>query len=113
MSLALTDDLSLGWLNFLKIDKGLSANTLLAYQSDARLFLEFLSKRGEPLDSVTHKVITDFLFEQKSLGKSPATLVRYIETIRQLYKYLIGEGKMSKDPTLALFLPKRPERLPK
>src|SRR5207244_4081608 len=80
------------WLQFLKLEKGLSANTLAAYESDLRVFLNFLSKSGLPLPALTHAHLTRFLFDQKDQGKSAATLIRYIESVRQFFKYSISEG---------------------
>ncbi len=101
------------FLNYLKVEKGLSLNTQLAYESDLTLFFGFLKRKEIALFDVTHLLITDFLWEQKSGGKSAATLGRYIESIRQLFHFLIAENNLSKDPTVALVFSKRPERLPK
>ncbi|MCB4757116.1 MAG: site-specific tyrosine recombinase XerD [Elusimicrobia bacterium] len=100
-------------LNYLRVEKGLSSNTLSAYQRDLKLFGNFIKSRKIAIDEISHSIITDFLWEQKKLGKSAATLTRYIESIRQFFKFLLAEGYLSQDPTAALSLPKRPERLPK
>lgn len=62
---------------------------------------------------MTHDTLTDFLLAEKSKHKSPATLTRYIESIRQLFRFMLGEGRLDKDPTANLALPKKAERLPK
>ncbi len=100
-------------LNYLRVEKGLSINTLDAYRRDLSLYFKYIDDHKISFKAIDHPVITDFLWEQKKLGKSPATLARYIESIRQLYKYLTGEGRLQKDPTVSLALPKRQERLPK
>lgn len=100
-------------LNFLRVEKGLSQNTLDAYRRDLTLFFESNQKNRIALDGVSHQTITEFLFDQKSEGKSPATVMRYMESIRQLFHFLIAEKKLEKDPTAALAVPKRQERLPK
>lgn len=100
-------------LTFLRVDKGLSKNTLLAYESDLRLFESFLEKRSRRLDQVVHDDLTDFLWEEKNKGKSATSLGRYIESLRQFFHFLVGEKLLDQDPTSSLALPKRPERLPK
>lgn len=109
MELSLRDN----FLEYLKIEKGLSANTLGAYRTDLNIFSGFLSKKGISIPRVTHAVLTDFLWDQKKAGKSPATLIRYIESLRQFFRYLVGENKLTEDPTIHISLPKKPERLPK
>jgi integrase/recombinase XerD len=100
-------------LNYLRVEKGLSLNTMLAYESDLKLFCKFLDDLKVPLDQVTHQVITDFLWGQRTQNKAPATLGRYIEAIRQLFHFLIAEKRLIKDPTVALIFTRRAERLPK
>ncbi|OVE76545.1 hypothetical protein BVX98_05635 [bacterium F11] len=101
------------WLTFLSVDKGLSANTLQAYKSDVARFLSFLRKQKISLTKVTPSLLTDFLWEEKSKGKAPATLGRNIEAVRQLFRFLLSEEKISEDPTESLSVIKIPERLPK
>jgi integrase/recombinase XerD len=57
--------------------------------------------------------VADFLWAEKKKGKSPGSLVRYAESIRQLFKFLVAEGYLTVDPTASLLMFKRPERLPK
>jgi integrase/recombinase XerD len=98
---------------FLFVEKGLSDNTLLAYKSDLAFFISHLQKKSLGFKDVTHSVITDFLFQQKKEGKGVLTLIRYIESIRQLFKFLVTESYTEVDPTGAVIFSKRPERLPK
>ncbi len=101
------------FFNFLRVEKGLAFNTLEAYRRDLELYFQYNAKQGIALEQVSHQTITEFLFHEKNKGKAPATLLRYVESIRQLFHYLIAEKKLEKDPTAALAVPKRPERLPK
>ncbi len=101
------------FLNYLRIEKGLSLNTLKAYQSDLLIFFEYLQKNDLKFGAIGHSEITDFLWAQKTNGKEATTLTRYIESIRQLYKFMVGEGKLKKNPTDVMSLPKKAERLPR
>ncbi len=109
----LSNPLLTDFLNYLRIEKGLSPNTLKSYQSDLLLFFAFIEKQKLALSDIKHGQITDFLWEEKSKGKEATTLTRYIESIRQLYRFMVGEGRLKNNPTDALALPKKPERLPK
>ncbi len=101
------------FLTFLRVEKGLAKNTLMAYEGDLVLFKSFLDKKSAAFDAIDHSFLTDFLWEEKNKGKSAASLTRYIESLRQFFHYLSGEKILEKDPTSSLTLPKRPERLPK
>jgi len=101
------------FLNFIRVEKGLSTNTIISYKSDLELFLEFLKNNNLSLQNLSHSQITDFLWAQKSAGKSASTITRYIESVRQLFKYLVSEGKLKNNPIQAIALPKKPERLPR
>jgi integrase/recombinase XerD len=97
----------------LRVERGLSLNALDAYRRDTALFTQFLKDQLAPMEAVTPLLLSEFLFFQHDLGKSAATLTRYLQSIRSLYKFLVGEGLMQKNPALAIPLPKKPERLPK
>jgi integrase/recombinase XerD len=101
------------FLQYLRVDKGLSKNTLLAYTRDLDLFTAYLDQKKIAFDEVVHDDITDFLWQEKEKGKSAASAIRYIESLRQFYRFLISEGKITADPTATLDLPRKPERLPK
>ena len=52
------------FLDYLKIERGLSKNSLLSYELDLKKYLDYLEKRGvtEP-SRVAREDITDFLFQ--------------------------------------------------
>ena len=58
------------WLNFLRVEKGLSANTLTSYSQDSSLFLTYLEKEKLSLPVIRHTHLTDFLWEEKKKGKT-------------------------------------------
>jgi integrase/recombinase XerD len=101
------------FLNFIRVEKSLSPNTISAYRTDVSLFLRFIREQKRALDQVSHPDLTQFLWSQKQAGKAAASIIRYIESLRQFFRFLLGEGYLVKDPTAALALFKRPERLPK
>ncbi len=101
------------FLQFLRVDKALSANTLDAYKRDVDLFAMFLDKKKIAFDEVVPDDVTDFLWHEKEKGKSVASLIRYIESLRQFYRFLLTENHIKIDPMENIDLPKKPERLPK
>lgn len=100
------------WLAYLHVEKGLSPNTLSAYRADAAQFSVFLRKFKLRIDRIQPVHLSDFLWDQKKMKKSPATLARLLGSVRQLYHYLVSEGKVEIDPTENFARVKIPERLP-
>lgn len=107
------DDLIANWLDYLRAERGLSLNALLAYERDFRLFQNYLGENRLSVDEVTPAHISEFLLDQKEKDKSVASITRYLQSIRGFYKFHINEGRLSNNPTRAIQLPKKPQRLPK
>ena len=96
----------------LKIDKGLSKNTLEAYSRDITRFLNFLEKRSFKLDQVQPHHFIDYLTELQSAGLSVRSRLRAQVSIRQLYRFLIQEELINQDPTEMIDLPRLGRKLP-
>jgi integrase/recombinase XerD len=111
-------DLTLDFLAYLELERGLSHNTLNAYQSDLAQFDRFLSQRGvSPLDA-RHSDLAAFLSELAGGGRdrpavSPATLQRKAACLRSFYRHLRREDLIEHDPTTDLRGPPKTQRLPK
>jgi integrase/recombinase XerD len=111
-------ELTLDFLAYLELERGLSRNTLEAYRSDLQQFGQFLERRGvDPLD-VTTADLAAFVTELASGrdGKSavaPTTLQRKIACLRSFYRHLRREQILDRDPTTDVRPPRSPARLPK
>jgi integrase/recombinase XerD len=98
-------DLTLDFLAYLELERGLSRNTLEAYRSDLQQYGEFLGRQGlDPL-RVGHVDLAAFVSE--------ATLQRKIACLRSFYRHLRRDEVIDHDPTAELRAPRRAARLPK
>ncbi len=99
--------------DYLALEAGHSENTVRAYRRDLRRLGEFALSRGvrRPGD-VTRALLRDFVYMLKDLGLSPATIRREVSAIRTYFGFLIGEGRLSADPSDRLESPQRGRRLP-
>lgn len=97
---------------YISAEKGLSRNTLEAYRSDIKFFLEYLSKKKISLEKADHRVISEYLWERKTRGLASSSVYRHMESIRQLYRFLVLEHDLPDDPTMYLPLPKTGGLLP-
>jgi integrase/recombinase XerD len=99
--------------DFLALESGHSANTVEAYLRDLRRLGEFATSRGvrDP-GRVTRAQLRDFVFLLKDLGLSAASIRRSVSAIRTYYGFLLGEGRVSGDPSDRLESPRRGRVLP-
>jgi integrase/recombinase XerD len=117
-------ELTIDFLAYLELERGLSRNTLEAYASDLAQYGEFLNRRGvDPLIAGPRE-LADFVTALATgtpggddgparLAAAPATLQRKIACLRSFHRHLRREGILQADPTGELRAPRSRERLPK
>jgi integrase/recombinase XerD len=100
------------FLNFLLVEKGLSANTLDAYGHDLARYSGFLVGEGIALPGqVTPATVLRFLSRLKQDGLAPRSRARALVSLRMFHKFLLAEGITSSNPT-AQVEPKSMRALP-
>ncbi|WP_295158373.1 site-specific tyrosine recombinase XerD [uncultured Brachyspira sp.] len=87
------------YLNYEAVEKGLSSNTLESYKRDIVIYLDFLSRNKKTILKATRKDIEKFLSERKNQGSKSRTVARNKVSIVNLYKFLVMENYISKNPT--------------
>lgn len=100
---------------FIRVECGLSANTLEAYTRDVRDLLLYLHKRGRAdVRAVTPRDLVDHLSDLRNNRKhSSATITRHLATIRVLFGWLAATGKVESDVSEHLERPTKWRRLPR
>ena len=102
-----------GFLEMLAAERGAASNTLQAYRRDLEDFLGFLERRGKELARVAPAEIAAYLRARSEAGLAATSRARRLSAIRQLFKFLLGEGLIAEDPTLGIAGPKQGRPLPK
>jgi integrase/recombinase XerD len=96
------------------MERGLSANTLSAYQSDLRAFSGWLSReRGRGLARAQRGDLLDYLAVLSGQGRKPRSSARVLSCLRQFYQYLLRQGVIEGDPSARVESPKLGRPLPK
>lgn len=98
------------FLEFCRVEKGLAPNTLDAYRRDLTAFQTFVNGCPSYPDLTEIQAYLDNEYKQ---GRSVRSIVRRLTTLRNLYGFLVSEGKLAKDPTALVPVPKQPQSLPK
>ena len=96
------------------IRRNASAHTIRNYRSDLGAFLEYLSAAGVPVaGDVDLWVLREWmgnLFEQEL---EPVSIRRKLAAVRSLFKHMLSEGVIAKNPARLLRTPKAPQKLPR
>jgi integrase/recombinase XerD len=113
MPAEITDSELKSFIDYLSVERGVSPSTVAAYATDIRQFAGFLGKDGRALLVARHNDVRDFvrqLFSHRVDGRSVA---RKLSALRQLYRFLLLDKKIERDPTLNIESPKQWKILPK
>jgi integrase/recombinase XerD len=100
------------FLMHVRVEKGLSPNTLAAYRRDMVKFDEFAKKRKLVLETVTRDVLVDFLSSLYRQKLESRTVARHLVTLRNFFRFAQVQGFISSDPSLNLESPKIRRSLP-
>jgi integrase/recombinase XerD len=102
------------FLDYLKVEKGLTPLTVGAYKSDMIQFAEYLAaRRRRDLDEATREDVRGFLSQLFANGVKDRSVARKLSTLRHFYKYLLLDRIIQQDPTLEIDSPKQWKVLPK
>ena len=97
------------FLNYLDVERGLSQNTIQAYQNDLYQFAEHFSHPGR----VGRQEILDYIHRLKGRGYTPSTMARKLAALRSFYTFLCSEGKIKENPLAGIGSPRLGKTLPK
>lgn len=87
------------YLNFIKLEKGLSANTIESYERDLKQFTEWLAGQGSSLSAADSMLVSEYVVHlSKDNRLSDKSLARVTSSMRSFFKFLL-ENK-SIDPEL-------------
>lgn len=102
------------FVHYIRIEKGLSDNTLLAYQRDLTAYLTFLIEQRHinDLSDITREDVVGFMGLMKEEGKSARSIARYMASIRSFHHFLLIDQKSTTDPTTQIATPKQAQTLP-
>ena len=102
-----------GFLDYLKIEKGLAPLTVAAYTTDVGQFAAFLEKHKRTLLNAQRKHVRDFIQQLFGNSVDGRSVGRKLSALRHLYRYLLLDKLIEHDPTLNIDSPKQWKVLPK
>ena len=100
------------FLNFIKIDKKVSLNTLESYQRDINQFREYIDQNRLNYKKIQHDDICNYMKYLESINKKPSTISRHLASTRLFYQYLLRNKEIAEDPTKGIQSPKIIKKAP-
>jgi integrase/recombinase XerD len=102
------------FLDHLKAERGLSANTIAAYSRDLRAYLEYLGGCGvSAADQISPALVAGFPVAVTRRGLASASVGRMTVAVRALHRFWHQEGITADNPADRVSPPRAPSRLPK
>lgn len=100
------------FLGFLKIEKGLSENTVEAYQRDVNKLFEFAEQRKLAVEELKYSDLLAFMTELYDLGIGARSQARILSGVRQFFQFLIYNDYIDESPTSLIESPSIGRKLP-
>lgn len=100
------------YLYYLKVEKGLSENSVVAYRQDLEKLFSYLGDAHIDPVQAQREHLSDFLVELSSMGIQPRTQARILSGIKSFYRFLLYRDRRTDDPTELLGTPKTGLHLP-
>ena len=101
------------FLNYLRVERGLSPNTLTAYRTDLSKLWGFARTCGKDFLSLQPDDLATFLRSLHKGGLDPKSIARALVAVRGLYRFLLQDGHLKLDPSSNLEAPKSWQALPR
>ncbi|MBL8022103.1 MAG: site-specific tyrosine recombinase XerD [Leptospirales bacterium] len=98
--------------DYLLVEKGLSENSIFSYTYDLKKFHNYAQGKKKDLLKIETDDITSFLKDQKRKKISSRSLARSVAALRQFYRYLKEEKRVTKNPVDKVQAPEVQRTLP-
>jgi len=106
------DELIDHFTSFLTMEKGLSSNSVIAYQMDVRLFFDYDRTKNKKIEGINKNDILLYFQDLKELGLTSTSIARKFSSLKAFFNFLIYDNYLQKNPLEVMEPPKIWKRLP-
>jgi integrase/recombinase XerD len=101
------------YFDYLRVERGLSSNTITAYHQDLKKLATFADSLKKDYLSLERDDLLAFIKRLSQLKLDPKSIARALVTVRSFYKFLVLDGFLKRDPTANLDSPRSWQSLPR
>jgi integrase/recombinase XerD len=101
------------FITAIRVEKGLSNNTIQSYRNDLNILCEFLGGKEKSLLTTERDDLVGLLTLLKDKGKSDASMARLMSSVRGFFKFALTEKLIKRDPTAYMSTRKAWQTLPR
>ncbi len=98
---------------YLRVEKGLAANSLVSYGRDLEKLRRWADARGKQLTELGHSEIAVWCRWLSESGLAPRSIARTISTVRGFYSFLLRDGLIREDPLAHIETLKSTQAMPR
>lgn len=113
MSAVTTEGWVEAFLEMMSVERAAARNTLTAYGKDLTDAQAFLAGQGTSLAEASAEAIESYFAALGARGLAPSTAARRRASVRQFYRFVLGEGWRSDDPSRRVDAPRKGRPLPR
>ncbi len=99
------------FIEFLRVERGASPNTVIAYQRDLEGLRKFIGPERDPT-SITAREIRAWLASMQRHRASRNTVARGLASTRSFFRFLLRQGIIKKSPADGIRAPQKEKSLP-
>ena len=101
------------FLDYMRLERGLAENTLIAYRTDLESLFSWLSARNiQSVNAIKRKTVLDYLLHEKDRGLNTNTISRRLVCLKVFFRYLQQEGLVTGNVTESMESPRLWKILP-
>jgi len=100
------------FLTYLRVDKGLSKNTIESYRRDIEKFGAVIREQNIQVSQIVRHDVTEFLASLYYRDLDSRSVARYLATLRHFFRFAVIEGFIAEDPAATIDAPKIVQALP-
>jgi integrase/recombinase XerD len=102
------------FLHYVTVEKGYSGNTAAAYRNDLTQFLAYLAEKDvSSWQDVGQSHVLEYIHYLKERGYASSTVARKLATVKSFFHFLVADGMLGDDPTVAVDFPSVTKPLPR
>ena len=100
------------YLTYLEVERGLSQNTVLAYENDILGFFDYFKNIEDP-NEIKRIHFSEYTVHLAENGLLSSSVTRKIASIKGFFRFLSANKEIKSNPSLSVTSPKIPKKLPK